>query len=147
MPRIEGTQVVFEGSSGSLSVPVHDEITRKLFMLKEGECDGLGAAAARKYGYSKQRYYQLLHALEQKGAMALASGKRGPKTKYRRTDEVVRQVIHRRFLDPDSPAQVIAQSITQSGRPIGIRSVERILSEYGLQKKTACVSVRRPPGG
>jgi transposase len=146
MPRIEGTKTIFDGPHGSLAVPVHDEITRKLFMLKEGQCEGLGAAAAaRKYGYSKQRYYQLLPALNRDGALALAGGKRGPKTNYRRTDEVIRQVIRYRFLDPDASAQVIAQKLTQTGWPIRIRSVERILLDYGLQKKTTHVSTRRPP--
>ena len=63
-------------------------------MLIEGECDGLGPLqAAEKFGFSKQRYFQLRAAFAEHGAVALQSQKRGPKTTYRRTAEVVRQVI------------------------------------------------------
>jgi transposase len=113
-------------------------------MLYEGQCEGLGAtAAARKFGYTKQRYYQLLQAYSEKGAFALLSNKRGPKTNYRRTDEVVRQVIRHRFLDPEASAEVIAQKLKQGAWEISIRSVERIIEVYGLQKKTLRVSSRR----
>jgi len=126
------------GPGGLLDVPQDDEITRKLAMLIEGECEGLGAIkAARKFGYSKQRYFQLRAAFLERGATALASQKRGPKTNYRRTAEVVRQVIRHRFLDPEASAEVIAQKLCQSGWPISIRSVERVIEDYGIQKKTS----------
>ena len=68
------------GTHGALGVQQDDEITRKLMMLIEGECEGLGAkAAAEKHGYSRQRYYQLLRCFEEGGAAALQSAKRGPK--------------------------------------------------------------------
>jgi transposase len=125
------------GSAGSLAVPHDDEITHKLFMLLEGEVDGLGAAAAAaKFGFSRQRYFQLRTAFLQRGASALQSDKRGPKKRSRRTDEAVRQIIRQRFLDPDASADVIAQKLRQSGLPISTRSVERVIAEFGLQKKT-----------
>jgi hypothetical protein len=125
------------GPGGVLKVPPEDEITLKLVMLMEGECEGLGPLqAARKFGYSKQRYFQLRAAFDQQGALALHSQKRGPKRNYRRTAEVVRQVIRHRFLDPDASPEVIAQKLVQSGWTISIRSVERVLTDYGLQKKT-----------
>ena len=97
------------GTGGSLPVPKDDEVTRKLTMLIEGECEGLGPLqAASKFGYSKQRYFQLRTAFVELGAASLHSRKRGPKTHYRRTAEVVRQVIRHRFLDPDASAEVIA---------------------------------------
>lgn len=133
------------GPGGRLEVLPDDEVTRKLFMLVEGECGGLGPLrAAAKFGYSKQRYFQLRAAYAQGGAKALGSQKRGPKTNYRRTAEVVRQVIRHRFLDPDASAEVIAQKLVQSGWEISIRSVERVLADYGLQKKTPQVP---PPSG
>ena len=129
------------GPSGMLAVRPDDEITRKLAMLYEGKCEGLGAsAAARKHGYSRGRYYQLLEAFGQHGAAALKSSKRGPKTNYRRTNPVVRQVIRHRFLDPDASADVIAQKLRQCGWPISTRSVERVIADFGLQKKTLQVS-------
>jgi len=51
------------GDYGTLSVAEEDEVTKKLTMLIEGECEGLGRTeAARKYGYTRQRYAQLLGA-------------------------------------------------------------------------------------
>jgi len=125
------------GSAGSLEVLPNDEITRKLLMLIEGECEGLGpVAAAQKYGFSKQRYFQLRTAYAELGASGLLSQKRGPKSNYRRSDEVVRQIIRHRFLDPQASTDVIAQKLRQAGFEISARSVERTIAYYGLQKKT-----------
>ncbi len=129
------------GADGLLSVRPDDEITRKLSMLIEGECEGLGPSrAARKFGFSKQRYFQLRAAFAEQGALALQSRKRGPRTHYRRTAEVVRQVIRHRFLDPEASAEVIAQKLCQSGWEISTRSVQRVIEEFGLQKKTLPMS-------
>jgi len=106
-------------------------------MLYEGECEGLGPLkAADKFGYSKQRYFQLRHLFSEQGAIALLSKTTGPQSNYRRTDQVVRQIIRHRFLDPDMSPQVIAQKLGQTDHPISIRSVERTIADYGLQKKT-----------
>lgn len=141
MLRIYKKSLRLEGPQGVLTVPLDDEITLKLAMLFEGECEGLGPiAAARKFGYTKQRYFQLLDVFRQKGALALRSSKRGPKTNYRRTDAVVRQVIRFRFLDPEASPAVIAQKLRQSGHAISTRSVERVVEVYGLQKKTLRLS-------
>lgn len=137
MAQFDLKKQVLVGPKGTLSVRPDDEITRKLAMLMEGECEGLGpSAAARKYGFSKQRYFQLRNAFVEHGAAALESHKRGPKTHYRRTAEVVRQIIRHRFLDPDASIEVMAQKLRQSGHQISTRSVERTIEEYGLQKKT-----------
>lgn len=125
------------GAKGSLQILEEDEITRKLAMLMEGECEGLGPKrAAEKFSFTQQRYFQLRMIFLQQGAAGLASKKRGPKTNYRRTSEVVRQVIRHRFLDPDASSEVIAQKLVQCGLPISDRSIRRIIDEYGLQKKT-----------
>ena len=125
------------GPHGSLPVTAEDEVSRKLAMLIEGQCEGLGPShAAEKFGYTKQRYFQLLHAFEELGSEALVSKRRGPKRNYRRTSELVRQVIRHRFLDPDASPEVIAQKLRQTGFVISIRSVERVIADYGLQKRT-----------
>jgi hypothetical protein len=58
----------------------------------------------------------------------------------RRTEEMVRQIIRHRFLDPDASAEVIAQKLQQAHHLISIRSVERVISDFGLQKKTLRLS-------
>jgi transposase len=125
------------GPAGELVVPSDDDITPRLIMLLEGECDGLGAAeAAKKHGLTRQRYYQLLKLFKARGALALQTQKRGPKTNYVRTDELERQVIRHRFLDPDASVDIIAQKLRQAGFPVSVRSVARVIEDYGLQKKT-----------
>ncbi len=132
------------GPEGSLPVREDDEITLKLAMLFEGQCEGLGPVrAAQKFGYTRQRYYQILEQFKNQGAAGLKSLKRGPKGNYRRTDEVIRQIIRYRFLDPMMTAEVIAQKLNQNGYPIAVRSVERVISGYGLQKKTLSLPTRK----
>ena len=129
------------GPAGSLPVLGDDEIAQKLLMLMEGQCSLLGPQqAAEKFGFTKQRYYQLLKVYRLQGAPALASRKRGPQRHYRRTAEAVRQVIRHRFLDPDASAAVIAQKLTQSSFTISVRSVDRIIEDLGLQKKPVPLS-------
>ena len=87
----------------------------------------------RRGGWSKD---QILAAYLEQGAEGLLLQTPGPKTDYRRTGQVVRLVIRCRFLDPDSSPEVIAQKIRQQSHTISQRSVERIIADYGLQKKT-----------
>ena len=135
----------FVGQSGTLPLVGADEVARKLAMLLEGECEGLGPSkAAEKFGYTKQRYFQLREAYRASGSAALASKPRGPQRNYRRLDELVRQVIRHRFLDPDASADVIAQKLRQTNFTISTRSVERVIAQYGLQKKT--LSMPPTPG-
>ena len=133
-----------EGPSGSLSIAAQDKVGRKLAMLFEGRCLGLGPSqAARKYGYSRQRYFQVLHVFLEGGSAALVDRKTGPKGNYVRTETVVTQVIRHRFLDPDASAGVIAQKMRQTGVKVSQRSVERVIAAHGLQKKTLPVSAPR----
>jgi hypothetical protein len=135
--RFELPQHRIVGPAGDLLVPSGDEITPRLIMLLEGECEGLGAGeAARKYGLTRQRYYQVLKDFEDGGVLALRPRKRGPKAPSVRTDELERQVIRHRFLDPDASADVIAQKLRQAGFVASTRSVHRVIEKYGLQKKT-----------
>ena len=133
----------FVGPEGRLGIPPGDKASRKFLMLIEGQCLGLGGeAAARKYGFCKQRYYQILKGFQQDGVAALVNRKRGPKAPSRRTDEVVRQVLRHAYLDPKASVDVIAQKLVQAGWPISARSVRRVIEDYGLQKKTLRAGAR-----
>lgn len=137
MLRLDSEKCQVVGPYGTLDLPDHDEVTRKLAMLIAGECLGLGPLeAAKAFAYSKQRYFQLRNAFAEQGAAALVNRTSGPGRLYRCTDEAVRQAIRQRFLDPAASPEVIAQRLTQSGLPICARSVERIIERFGLQKKT-----------
>ena len=135
---------VLKGLAGTLPIPDNDEITPKLAMLFEGQCEGHKIEdVCEKFGISRQWYHSLLHRFTMEGAEGLKMRKKGPRRNYRREGEVTRQVIRYRCLDPDISAQVIAQRIRQNGMKISNRSVDRIIAEYGLQKKTASGKTKR----
>jgi len=131
------------GPAGEIPVLPDDLIVSRLAMLIEGQCEGLGAAkAAEKLNLSKQRYFQLFKLYREHGSAGLQGHKPGPKQNYVRTDELVRQVIRHRFLDPDATVDIITQKLRQAGFAVSVRSVVRVIEEYGLQKKTLSL----PPG-
>ena len=131
------------GPAGELAVLPDDLVVARLAMLIEGQCEGAGAAkAAEKFGLSKQRYFQLLKLFREQGSTGLLGQKPGPKRNYVRTDEVVRQIIRHRFLDPDATLDILAQKLRQAGFAVSTRSVVRVIEEYGLQKKTLSLPTR-----
>jgi len=137
MISFHNNKLVLVGPKGTLPLICDDEITRKIGMLFEGECEGVSKTeVSKKFGYTRQRYYQLLQLFKTYGAEVLKSKKTGPQSNYRKTDELIRQVIRHRFLDPDASPEVIAQKLIQCNYQISIRSVERVITQYGLQKKT-----------
>jgi hypothetical protein len=123
------------GVNGNLEFPPGDKVIRKLAMLIEGECgEKTVTETVQKFGFSRQRYYQLRQDCRLGGVAALQEQNRGPKTNYRRTEETVRRIIRYKFLDAELSAEVIAQKLQQQGVQISIRSVQRVITEYGLQK-------------
>lgn len=138
----------FNGPGGSLTIGHDDEVLRRIAMLIRGECGTDGpSAAARMFGFCRQRYFQLRTLFRKHGTEGLISKPPGPKRNYRRTNEVVCQVIRHRFLDPDASAAVIAQKLRQARFSVSVRSVERIFAEFGLQKKTLSVPSRPDSDG
>jgi hypothetical protein len=133
------------GPAGSLPIEPADHLARRFLMLVEGQCLQANVATlAPKYGCCRQRYYQILDAFERGGLPALQPQKTGPKSNYRRTDQAVRQVLRYRFLDPESSPDVIAQKLRQTHFPISRRSVQRVIADYGLQKKTLRAQPQKP---
>jgi transposase len=112
-----------------------DSLGMKLSMLIEGHCTIGVQEAIKKYGYTEQRYYQLLEKYQKTGAQGLIDNKPGSNKQPVRTKDIVNQIIRLRFLDPFASADIIAQKLTQIGHKVSKRSVERTITEYGLQKK------------
>ncbi len=113
----------------------NDSLGKKLAMLIEGHCTIGVKAAIRKYGYTEQRYYQLLKRYHESGSLALVDKKTGSEKQPVRTKEVLNQIIRLRFLDPLADTAVIVQKLNQIGYKVSKRSVERTITEFGLQKK------------
>jgi hypothetical protein len=125
------------GPAGDRADLENDAITFKRAMLIEGEGTELGPLqVAAKFGFCKQRSWQLRKQFAEGGAAALQRNPRGPETAYRRTEELVRQVIRQRFLDPNASPAVIAQKLRQAGFVIRTRSVARVIEQFGLHKNS-----------
>lgn len=134
---------VCEGPGGRILIKGGDKVARKLAMLFEGTCWGIPhGEAARRYGYSRQRYYQVRASFEAEGSDGLVDKQRGPHGPSLRTHVVVNQIIRYRFLDPEASVLVITQKLRQLGYKVSQRSVERTITDYGLQKKTSFVKSR-----
>lgn len=121
----------------------NDNLAKKMAMLIEGHCTIGVQQAIKKYGYSEQRYYQLLKQYNKGGSEALIDKKRGAKGPSVRKWDTVKQIIRFRFLDPFSSAEVISQKLRQIGHKVSTRSVERTITEYGLQKKRMSSTPRK----
>ena len=132
---MEGT-IIIKGLKGrDFPVNLNDKLAVKMAMLFEGQCTIGVYAAIEKYGYTEQRYYQLLKLYEQGGAEAIIDRKRGSDKKPVRTKELENQIIRMRFLDPLASTDILTQKLSQLGYNVSKRSVERTITEYGLQKK------------
>ena len=95
---------------------------------------GIWGEEYKKYGYTEQRYYQLLKAFSFGwGNVLLLTRKRCENHEDRKDDTTRLSLIV--FLDHKMSAAVIAQKLNQIGISISQRSVERTIQEYGTSKK------------
>lgn len=101
---------------------------------------------SHRYGYTREHFYVIKKKYEDNGSQALSDKPKGPKCNYKRTDEIEKQIIRHRFLDPDANSEVIAQKMNQTGHEISQRSVERTINEYGLQKKSYIKQLKKQRG-
>lgn len=131
-----GEKIVLNCQDGKgFPIDTGDKLAVKIAMLIEGHCTIGVYNAIEKYGYTETRYYQLLKLYQQGGMKALIDKKRGSEKRPVRTKEIQNQIIRMRFLDPFSSADVLAQKMAQMGYKVSKRSVERTITEFGLQKK------------
>lgn len=127
--------IIIEGIKGKgFKIDPNDKLSIKMAMLFEGHCTIGVKEALKKYGYSEQRYYQLLNKYNSGGIEGIRDKKRGSTKKTVRNTEVTNQIIRHRFLDPGASAGVISQKLKQTGYNVSIRSVERTITELGLKK-------------
>lgn len=131
----------------TLEVSPQDSLLWKLSMILEAAHPDSRQttieAIAGKYGYTREYFYQVLEKLKSQGSQSLADRPTGPKTRYKRTPEVTKQILRHRFLDPEANCEVIAQKMRQTGYKVSQRSVERVIGEYGLQKKGYIKQIRK----
>lgn len=127
---------IIKGIEGNdFVIRADDKAGIKFAMLFEAHCTIGKNEAINKYEFSEQWYYKLLKKYKTQGTMGLIDKKKGPAKQPVRTKEVINQVIRHRYLDSGLGADIIAQKMNQNGYKVSIRSIERIITEYGLQKK------------
>ena len=121
----------------------NDKLSVKMAMLFEAHCTIGVKQAIEKYGYTEQWFYQLLRTYNKSGAEGLRDKKRGSDKRPVRDKEVTNQIIRERFLDTQASAEVISQKLKQNGYAVSVRSVERTITEYGLQKKLINLTLKK----
>lgn len=137
METQDNDYIYIKGPKGELAINRKDKLMCKIAMLFEVICLGNSPTnVSLRYGYKKQRFYQILDNYRVSGSNGIIEKKKGPKTNTIRTESVSSQIIRYKFLDPAITSKVIVQKLIQNGISIGLRSVERTIAEYGLQKKT-----------
>lgn len=122
-----------------------DSIAWKLSMLFEAATSSSEKIEdiAKNYGYTREHFYVIKNIYDKHGSIGLMDKPKGPKSNYRRTNEIKKLIIRHRFLDPEASCEVIAQKMQQAGNNISQRSVERTINEYGLQKKGYIKQIRK----
>jgi len=134
---MKSNEIHIKGPNGILAITGSDPVAYKMAMIIEYFKGGISPEdLAKKYGYTREHVYFLLRKFKKEGSVGLLDKVRGRKSNTVRNEVIENQIIRHRFLDPEASAQVIAQKMNQSGYKISIRSVERTITEKGLQKKT-----------
>lgn len=141
------TEKIIDGNF-TLKINPADTTAWKLMMLIDAATskDETIEQISHSYGYTREYFYVIKKNYEDKGSQALSDKAKGPKRNYKRTDEIEKQIIRHRFLDPDANSEVIAQKMNQTGHTISQRSVERTINEYGLQKKGYIKQLKKQRG-
>ena len=136
--------IIIKGIKGNdFEIDSNDKLSIKMAMLYEGHCTIGVYEAIKKYGYTEQRYYQLLKEYNKKGSEGIRDKKRGSNKRPVRNKEITNQIIRHRFLDTEASTEVISQKLKQNGYNVSVRSVERTITEYGLQKKLINLTLKK----
>lgn len=136
--------IIIKGVKGKdFIIGTNDKLSIKMAMLFEAHCTIGVKQAIEKYGYTEQWYYQLLKTYNESGSEGLREKKRGSDKRPVRDKEVTNQIIRERFLDTQASAEVISQKLKQNGYAVSVRSVERTITEYGLQKKLINLTLKK----
>jgi transposase len=134
-----------KGPKGRLRLSLRDAWLRDFLMLLEGETGETPIRElCRRYGYrSPATYYRKRQLLANGGLSGLILHKRGPRGKFRLKDDVVKQIVAMRFQSPEKNSSDIADALKKSGHSVSSRSVERVLSEFGISLSRRSQNGRR----
>ena len=121
------------GPGGSLPLRLDDRAAQDLALLIEGETSGRQLEEVLvELGCSRSNYYEKLRRFREGGLAALLPLPPGPHGPRRRTPDVVSFIVRARLQDPRRNAASIVEELAAQGMPVGVRSVERTLAQFGL---------------
>jgi transposase len=93
------------------------------------------APICAKFGYTRKTGNEYLRAWNELGWEGLMDKPRGPKTKSKRTPEVVKRILDLRLKNPEKDMYDIAEMLKEEGHKISARSVARVLADHGITLK------------
>jgi len=132
--KVTPTEII--GAHGRLPLSAGDHAARKLALLIMTTCLGDAVVdAVAACGYTRARYYQVRRDYLRGGSDALRRRKPGRTHNTILTPAVEREVVRHLVLDPDATPRVVTQRMRQQGTQVSQRSVERTVTNCGLQKK------------
>ena len=110
-----------------------DKIQVKYEMLRAHAVDGRKVVTvAEEFGFSRETYYAVLAAFQERGVPGLADGKAGRPGPLKLTDEAVKWVhdLHRR--EPELSGREIAEHLAEElSVEVHRRTIERLLGVAG----------------
>jgi transposase len=131
------SKIVIKGEKGrTFEINLENPFQKRYEMVRELSLSSKPRKdICAKYGYSRKTGNEYLNAWKEKGWEGLKDEPRGPKTKSKRTDELVKRVLDIRFKDREKDMYDIAKIVNSEGYEISARSIARILSEHGITLK------------
>ena len=116
----------------------HDMLQVKYEMLRRVQIEGWSVTqAAAAFGFSRLSFYQHQQAFLQHGLSGLLPHKRGPKTGYKLTDEVIATLQTWLHDDPTLSSPMLAQRLAKRLKlSVHPRSIERALQRQSQKKRT-----------
>lgn len=106
-----------------------DLVQVKYEMIRKVTTDGRPVVqAAQEFGFSRPSFYQAQSAFIKEGLSGLIPRKRGPRTRHKVTDEVIRFIEKLRAEDPSIGPKYLAQQVQDHfGIRVHQRSIERAM--------------------
>lgn len=103
-------------------------------MLREAETtDKTVEETARKYGYSRARYYVYKRRFEKEGLLGLFDKKRGPKEPHKVKGKLWEKIVELR--SEEKNIYRITDELKEMGYEVSAKSVERVVNAEGMRLK------------
>ncbi|MBC8423546.1 helix-turn-helix domain containing protein [bacterium] len=115
----------------------HDKLQVKYEMLRAHEVDGVSVSrAAEQFGYTRQAFYQVKRAFQERGLAGLLDRKRGRKGPVKCTPEVVAFLVREKQGEPDLSGRELAERLRKhKGVEVHRRTVEKVVAQMGAARR------------